>query len=250
MLSLRHAAVFIGPLLVACGDDSTTNPDESEPETAGATVSGGVGPGPGGEACSGLSFSCPAGFCNTQQQCGEGVCLPAPTACSGACTGACGCDGTFYCNACVAHFNGADVDVGATCSAPPPFDSLFTLGPEPLRLLFLQFDPGADICVQVMLRPDDSGLEFDATITAPWSIESAVVSDRALDCNLQVGCLPVLPSGEITEAVGVSGFVEISDRDPSFPVALSAEITVQLPASSGIEARTLVIPFQAPPLCF
>jgi hypothetical protein len=45
---------------------------------------------------------------------GSGVCQPRPTGCPADCPGTCGCDGTYYCNACQAH--AAGTDDGAPCT--------------------------------------------------------------------------------------------------------------------------------------
>lgn len=66
--------------------------------------------------CGGIAGAvCPTSmFCNfpDEAQCGAGdqmgVCQPRPQGCTAECTGACGCDGRVYCNACIAHSFGID----------------------------------------------------------------------------------------------------------------------------------------------
>ena len=47
---------------------------------------------------------------------GSGVCKPRPSECNKDCPGVCGCDGTHYCNECLANMAGQDINASATCS--------------------------------------------------------------------------------------------------------------------------------------
>ena len=245
MLGFRHYAVVAAPLLASCGED-TYDPGESEADSGSAVVSSG-GPPVAGQACDGTQFGC-LGFCYTEQQCGPGVCLASPIACTGACDGVCGCDGAFYCNACVAHQNSIDVAMGATCTPPPPADFVNALGPSPLRISLLEYDPGADVCLQIMLIANEPGLPYDATVSAPWSIESAFATHRALDCNVVAGCIPVAPMGELAEPAAVEGEILIDEGD--LPDGVLWNLTLTFEGFDWIDQRTVSLPAQIPSTCF
>jgi hypothetical protein len=125
---------------LGCSDDKDDGANNSTAGTAGSGGSGGAGgtageggsAGTGGGESDGGGESC-GGIANIQctdqenmycefpekSACGAGdmagICRPRPTECSQECTGACGCDGRFYCNACEANRAGTDdVPVG-TC---------------------------------------------------------------------------------------------------------------------------------------
>jgi hypothetical protein len=95
------------------------------PATGGA---GGAGGAPNDVVCGGLlGRQCATGsYCDfpTGSSCGAadqtGVCRPKPEVCTADCPGACGCDGKFYCNACVAHTAGVDDTTGGNCIIDPP----------------------------------------------------------------------------------------------------------------------------------
>jgi hypothetical protein len=86
----------------------------------GAT--GGAG-ADGGMTCGGLA----AGKCGMDSYCEfeprdcrsaiglAGVCAPRPVTCTKDCPGVCGCDGKFYCNACIAHSEGIDDTTDTSC---------------------------------------------------------------------------------------------------------------------------------------
>jgi hypothetical protein len=62
-----------------------------------------------------------ADYCAWGGSCGAGepgMCRERPEICTGDCPGVCGCDGSFYCNACVAARNGVDVDDEGSCPRP------------------------------------------------------------------------------------------------------------------------------------
>ncbi|MEZ4293811.1 MAG: hypothetical protein R3B70_02460 [Polyangiaceae bacterium] len=81
--------------------------------------------GVGGKTCGGPSkIPCPSHeYCDYPDAapCGRsgatGVCRARPEMCALECPGACGCDGTLYCNACQASAAGADVAVRSSCPA-------------------------------------------------------------------------------------------------------------------------------------
>ena len=80
-----------------------------------------VFPDPGCTTCGGLAdVQCPDGrYCDLPDGCGfpdaTGVCKDKPSGCFADCPGVCGCDGKFYCNACMANEQGVDVSTGDSC---------------------------------------------------------------------------------------------------------------------------------------
>jgi hypothetical protein len=90
--------------------------------TAGTDGDAGVG-----DPCGGLT----GGVCSSATFCDfapldcasphtvGGACRPKPDGCTKDCPGVCGCDGKFYCNACVAHTAGVDVTADTTCMRSP-----------------------------------------------------------------------------------------------------------------------------------
>jgi hypothetical protein len=121
---------------IACGGDDAT-PGEAGGSTgsggtgatggsSGAGGSGGADTDASGVACGGFaSLHCPdpdTMFCDYDAKvvCGQGdmtgICRPRPSECTQECTGVCGCDGKFYCNACLANQAGTDVHPSTTCS--------------------------------------------------------------------------------------------------------------------------------------
>jgi hypothetical protein len=77
----------------------------------------------GGMFCGGLAGGQCAmdGYCSFKpRDCASpldvsGVCSPRPLTCTKDCPGVCGCDGKFYCNACLAHFVGVDDTTSTSC---------------------------------------------------------------------------------------------------------------------------------------
>jgi hypothetical protein len=101
-------------------------------------MAGGGGTGTGGSADGGVDASLtvcffdatcgPNGFCD-MPLCGSpvadpiGFCRPRPQACALDCPGVCGCNGQFYCNACLAHVAGTGDSNVLTCSPPSRSDA-------------------------------------------------------------------------------------------------------------------------------
>lgn len=98
------------------------NAGSGESGAAGSAGSAGGAPDSGGGSCGGIAgITCPDSmFCDSDACGGDlpGVCMPRPTNCTKECTGACGCDGLYYCNVCEAQRAGMDAgpcgDGGAT----------------------------------------------------------------------------------------------------------------------------------------
>jgi hypothetical protein len=99
----------------ACGahmagtDDSA---DRSCLRDSGSRVCGGLA----GVRCDANSFChfLPADICGNADA--QGVCQPKPQVCPADCPGVCGCDGKFYCNACIAQSAGFDVSTSVNCT--------------------------------------------------------------------------------------------------------------------------------------
>lgn len=92
--------------------------------TGGTVTTGGTGGTGGNTVCGGLGnpACADAEYCDfpDDAMCGAaddtGLCEPKPEGCTADCPGVCGCDGQFYCNACVAAQAGVDVDPNASCT--------------------------------------------------------------------------------------------------------------------------------------
>ncbi|HEY3593037.1 MAG TPA: hypothetical protein VGL13_04165 [Polyangiaceae bacterium] len=117
------------------------------PGTGGFVNTGGFGTGAGGFAgaggggtggsgpslCYGVVGGCANGaFCDFgSRRCGVdgfGVCQPVPQLCPLDCLGICGCDGRFYCNACLAHVAGTDDSDSTACLSSRPDASTLSCG--------------------------------------------------------------------------------------------------------------------------
>jgi hypothetical protein len=114
-MHLGSSIFLVGLLLIGCGG---TVVEESRGGGGGETsASGGAG-----DVCGGFVGAA----CNKEQFCafedggcgsadGTGVCQRRPEGCTQDCPGVCGCDGNFYCNACMAHNAGVEVSAMASC---------------------------------------------------------------------------------------------------------------------------------------
>lgn len=98
------------------GGDTLAARDATQMEAA-TTFDSGISP----TGCT-SNYSCPEeAYCHFETGCakaGPGVCSPRPESCTEDCPGVCGCDGLFYCNACMAHAKGVSVDSGNTTCGP------------------------------------------------------------------------------------------------------------------------------------
>jgi hypothetical protein len=113
---LSGSIVLLALMLIGCGAKVV---DERPPGGGGGTAASG---GSGGETCGGFAgAACSRDqFCAFEDgSCGSadatGVCEPRPQGCTEDCPGVCGCDGNFYCNACMAHNAGVEVSAMASC---------------------------------------------------------------------------------------------------------------------------------------
>jgi hypothetical protein len=94
---------------------------------AGGTSGSGGAPADAGKSCGTIAgLTCaPNEWCDYTENapneltCGGaddgGTCRPRPPGCPADCPGVCGCDGKFYCNACVAHQAGIDDTSSMAC---------------------------------------------------------------------------------------------------------------------------------------
>lgn len=80
-----------------------------------------------GGACGATEGACgDDGYClfPADAPCGDGgvagVCTARPRGCKRDCPAVCGCEGEFYCNACVAHAQGRAVRHAGRCEGHPP----------------------------------------------------------------------------------------------------------------------------------
>jgi hypothetical protein len=113
------------------GGTGGTNTGGTDTDGTGGTNtggSGGTGGAGGGALCGGIAgVACAdSAYCDFPDaaMCGAGdqggTCQPRPDTCTKDCPGVCGCDGQFYCNACIAAQQGMDVSPDASCTPPQP----------------------------------------------------------------------------------------------------------------------------------
>lgn len=134
---MRYALVLIGiGTIAACsgtaetgaggqgGGSSSSSSSSASNSSSGMGGQGGQG-GMGFPYCGGKQgYPCAADeWCDFDESfayCGAGdntgQCQPRPTVCTKDCPGVCGCDGQFYCNACVAQAAGTDVSDQSGCA--------------------------------------------------------------------------------------------------------------------------------------
>jgi hypothetical protein len=101
----------------ACGAHTAGTDDSSDRSCiptspdGGARVCGGLA----GLQCDGNSYCdyAPAAHCGNADV--QGTCQPRPQVCPQDCPGTCGCDGRFYCNACIAQSAGFDESPDQNC---------------------------------------------------------------------------------------------------------------------------------------
>lgn len=148
-------------------------------------------------------------WCDFDEHCGAGdqtgVCKPKPVGCDDDCPGVCGCDGNFYCNACIAEEAGVDT-TSAACEPSYSAINMFTGAP---RFAFLKADANRDICFRLVIGAfAGSASALDALPAGV--VESAEVTDHADDCLPWPGGFPPPPLGASVAATGLTGNVAIS----------------------------------------
>lgn len=215
---MRSLLAWSMPLVVllaaACGESVEVPPGGGGAGGEGgasSTSSSGGGSGGGAPvACGGFS----GGTCDATQVCvwadgscgatdGQGVCEPRPGGCPEDCPGVCGCDGQFYCNACIARAAGVDVSANASCTAGGEYSAQFWPGGLD-HIIVLRADPVADRCVMLYLDwPTQSAPGFEITAPDGWGSSHAVVTDRAADCATPL----MQPAGQVAQATGGAGTV-------------------------------------------
>ncbi len=102
--------------------DSATDSGAADSATdSGSSTDSGTADSGTADAGASCDTETPCGadaYCVYDDVCGReapGHCEPRPEVCTEDCPGVCGCDGRFYCNACLAASMGVDVDPADTC---------------------------------------------------------------------------------------------------------------------------------------
>jgi len=214
MLGFRHHGPLIASLLTACGREST------EAELGGSTT----------QSCDPTEFECPAGtFCQTGDACGTGRCVEQPPDCNGACDGVCGCNGEYYCNACVAHHSGVDVGALPVCNPPPAGYGASSYGLENQKLILTKEDDGRNRCIRITLeKGDEEGLPFELGVMAPWRLREIIATDNALDCSgSSGGCdVPGVLQGEVAHAASAAGSLDIAEQQGTVPPDVAVDLVL------------------------
>ena len=201
----------------AAGDrPGTTTGTGGYPNTGGAGGRGGAGTGgsisdAGAIGCGArLGNTCPANmFCDftPDAMCGfgdqPGTCQPKPQICTADCPGVCGCDGTFYCNACDAQRLGVDDNPSNTSCKPSPPDA------------------GQQVCggLAGLKCPANSYCKFPPAEICGHADGQGVCQPRPqvcpADCGMVCGC-----DGKIycNACVAASAGVDVSPNPGSCPV--------------------------------
>jgi hypothetical protein len=233
-------------LLVACGSQVTNATSSTSGGSGGATAStsgtgaGGATTGTGGAtttgtggapaACGGKAgVSCgPGQWCDypAGAMCGnfdaQGLCQPLPLDCApDDCPGACGCDGLFYCNGCLANLAGVDTTGDLACAPDDVYvaQSLFTNLP---RYVILKRSVSRSLCFQLIAEPV-AGTAFAITGDG-WSITQARVTDDVIDCTPPPG-FPPPPLGASFDATSGSGALSTVLSVGACTVGIHATVT-------------------------
>ena len=112
-------------------------------------------------------------------------------ACDADCPGVCSCNGQFFCNACGANAAGLDVSSKVDClpdAGAGGVYSAYALSTNLPRFVVFKADPVRDLCFRVVVVVMSGGPSV-GTIKTPagWSIQSADVTNHAVDCALANG---------------------------------------------------------------
>lgn len=223
-----------GEVIEQSSTTGTTGATGTTGTTGGSSGAGGapvVCGGKGGSACGAGEFCAyaPADLCGYAD--GTGVCQPRPDACTGDCPGFCGCDGTFYCNACGARAAGVDVSDSKDCMMSAAGGTVTAVGlpTNAPRFMIFKTDPMRNLCFRMMLE----GLNnpFIGISTPPgWSVALLEVTDHASDCAL-MNAFPVPPpAGSAAEAVKASGSITFDNNN--FPSKISVHVVVGFDAQA------------------
>lgn len=218
-------------LALACGGNVTVT-DTAGSGAGGSSTTASSGGGGTAAICGGKQGSqCDAGaFCSYpgDSACGccdsTGVCVTKPLDCPLDCPGACGCDGQFYCNECLANLAGVAVDPLATCAVAGAEYSLHVLPTDAPRFVLFKSDPFRDLCFQVMVVGFGGPGPFMVDVTPPWQIESILVTNHASDCELNLGGFPDPPQNQSASAKAAEGTLEIDQPDLPCGATASAKL--------------------------
>ncbi len=226
----------------ATGSGGATGTGGSMSGTGGAggsmTGTGGAG-GNAGPVCGGaMGTACAAdewceydipGSCGAAET--TGICKPRPQNCTEECPGVCGCDGQFYCNACLA--TSAGTDVGGSSSCAPPMsgpnatytaNNLFNAIP---RFVIFKADTVRDVCARIQVEAG-SAMPFDIVTTTGWVPYQAEITDHADDCKLVNG-YPAAPIGTKVSAEKGNGTLTVNGQNPC---AVDVHVKLSFPAGS------------------
>jgi hypothetical protein len=257
------AAVDVVAILAIVGCEGDVEQFDAPDASAGGTTSTGSGStGAGGAGvseagpppyCGGLAGTpCgPTEYCDfADDDCGgddgQGVCLPRPDGCTEDCPGACGCDGEFYCNPCMAQSEGIDVSTTAACGASGgQYAAQLWLGGLD-HLIVTKVDPVRDICVRLFADwPMDDAPGFTFTMPSEWGVSRASVSNLASDCD----SWDTQPAGDVVDATGGSGTISwVVPQGMYYPCELNIDATLSfagtepwLPATEPLTTTSLPI---------
>jgi hypothetical protein len=232
--SSRLLGVSLSLLFVGCGGNVTVEGTGGAGGAGGAPVTSVSAGGSGGaiQQCGGKQgLQCDAdAWCDYQSNttCGccdmIGTCVAKPLDCPLDCPGACGCDGNFYCNGCLANLAGVDVEPLATCGPMNVDYSVHVLPTDAPRFVIFKSDAFRDICVRVMVVGFGEMAPFKLSVTPPWQIESIVVTNHAADCTVELGGFPEPPLNQSVDAIGADGKIEIDL--PDLPCGVTADATL------------------------
>ncbi len=207
------AGSFAALLGLGCSGSVEAEGSTSSASSTGSGGGGGSGAGGAGGEGGGAVKKC-GGFgglaCDADEWCDYGdhscgaldvggVCKPRPEGCAKDCPGACGCDGTFYCNACTAQSAGVDTSASMSCGQASEAYSAeaYFGGLDHLRVK--KADKARDVCVTLHLaRPTESSPGFAFTMPMEWGVVNAEISNKAADCYAQ-------PGQQMGMAVGATG---------------------------------------------
>ncbi|WP_437729865.1 hypothetical protein [Sorangium sp. So ce1335] len=249
---MNHALLgssLLGFLLAACGG-SVDIPSGS----GGADGAGGAGGASGITSSTsgggGTPVACGArsgGTCGADEYCDfpddscatfdtVGQCAGRPGVCPADCPGVCGCDGTFYCNACSAQQAGVDVSTSTACRDPEEADYAATYWSGGLEhLIVAKASPGADRCVMLYAdRPAvDAPEGFDVEIPKTWGVSRVVLAEGAADCTPE----SMRPAGETVNATGATGSLSFHLDETGWlvPCSLDIDVSVTLPGEPAPE---------------
>ncbi len=222
-------AVIACGLLALSGCDS----EVEIPQSGGS--GGGQGPIPIGGAGGSLGASpCGSfGSCDFSSWCDyptdscadDGVCVAFPTECPADCGGVCACDGTFYCNDCLAHAAGVDVGALGDCAVPDVEYSAHPLPTDVPRLILFKADYGRDLCIRVKLAGFGGPGLFVNVTPSDWVVEAIVASDHVTDCQLGNDGFAIEPEGASVSPIAAAGTIEL--WLPVYPCGVSADVMLQ-----------------------